>query len=38
MTINDIKNQFIEKYKNKEFIVNSKGDKTIEIIDAVFDA
>ena len=37
MTINDIKNQFIEKYKNKEFIVNSKGDKTIEIIDANFE-
>lgn len=37
MNITDIKNQFIEKYKNNEFVINDKGDKTIEIIDANFE-
>lgn len=37
MTINDIKNQFIEKYKNNEFVINDRGDKTLEIIDANFE-
>ena len=37
MNITDIKNQFIEKYKNNEFVINDKGDKTIEIINANFE-
>lgn len=37
MNINDIKNQFIEKYKNNEFVINDKGDKVIEIINANFE-
>lgn len=37
LTINDIRNIFIEKYKNNEFVVNKAGIKTIEIIDANFE-
>lgn len=37
MKISDIKKEFANKYKNQEFVVNSKGDKTIEIINANFE-
>ena len=37
MTINDIKEIFIEKYKNNDFVINKNGVKTIEIINANFE-
>lgn len=37
MTINDIRNQFLEKYKNNEFVINKNGVKTIEIVNANFE-
>lgn len=37
MTINDIKNIFVEKYKNNDFVINSASVKTVEIINANFE-
>lgn len=36
--VNDIRQQFIDKYKNEEFIVDRTGSKTIEILGATFTA
>lgn len=38
MNVQDIRNIFIEKYKNKEFRIDKSGSKTIEIIGAAFEA
>lgn len=36
LKVSDIRNEFIEKYKNKEFVTDKTGVKTIEIIGATF--
>jgi len=38
MKVNDIRNLFVEKYKNQEFVIDKTGIKTVEIVGANFEA